>query len=61
MPLDTIWVVVIIVVVIAAIGGTITALKKNNRPFDFPEGYEERQAERDNKEKDGDDDRSGLL
>lgn len=40
MPLSTTWVVIIIVVAIAAIVGTITALKKNNKPFEFPEGYE---------------------
>ena len=40
MTLSTTWVVVIIVIAIAAIIGTITALKKNNKPFEFPEGYE---------------------
>ena len=59
MQLDTIWVVIIVVVALAAIAGTITALKKNNKPFNFPEGYEEREAER--KKKEDDDDSSGLV
>lgn len=60
MQLDTIWIVVIIVVALAAIAGTITTLKKNNKPFDFPEGYEDRQVEREKKNQ-SNDDRSGLV
>lgn len=69
MPLSTAWVVVIIVVALAAIAGTITALKKNNKPFIFPEGYEnpdpydkpDNTANKDKKKDPFDDDTSGLL
>ncbi|MGB3726700.1 MAG: DUF2897 family protein [Glaciecola sp.] len=40
MTLSTGWVITIIVVVLAVIVSSITALKKSNKPFEFPEGYE---------------------
>jgi len=65
MPLSTVWVIVIIVVAIAAIAGTVTALKKNNKPFDFPEGYENPAAynkdEAEGNSKQKDDDKSSLI
>jgi len=44
MGLSTGWIIVIVVLVFAIIISNITLLKKSNKAFEFPEGYEKKKV-----------------
>lgn len=62
MTLSTGWVIAIIVIGLAIVVSSITALKKSNKPFEFPDGYENPDPyEKAGKDAKKDDDDSGLI
>lgn len=53
MTLSAGWVAVIIIVVLAVIISSITTLMKSNKPFNFPDDYENPAAYKDDEEDEG--------